>query len=172
MLWAGGMGQMHSLPRLTATIQRRMCGRWCRWRRRRRRRHLRLTGRQQLPLRHRRRWGKREGGRRTEAEPTPDWTALSLREFGRSPDANIGGVVGQRNRRRALCFNFENHFSTQRLRLRSTSSMASRLCKQCSSGKTAESCYKCSDGHCHCSKACMNSHGCVKSDEAKAKQVN
>ena len=28
---------MHSLPRLTATIQRRMCGRWCRWRRRRRR---------------------------------------------------------------------------------------------------------------------------------------
>ena len=30
--------QMHSLPRLTATIQRRMCGRWCRWRRRRRRR--------------------------------------------------------------------------------------------------------------------------------------
>jgi hypothetical protein len=74
--------------------------------------------------------------------------------------------------KRSMCFNFENHFSTQRLRLRSTSLMASGLCKQCSSGKTAESCYKCSDGHCHCSKACMNSHGCVKSDEAKAKQVN
>ena len=74
--------------------------------------------------------------------------------------------------KRSLCFNFGNHYSTQRLRLRSTSSMVSGLCKQCSSGKQAETRYKCSDGHRHCSNACMDRHGCVKSNETKAKQVS
>ena len=46
------------------------------------------------------------------------------------------------------------------------------LCKQCSSGKLAETRYKCSDGHRHCSNACMDRHGCVKSNETKAKQVS
>jgi hypothetical protein len=87
--------------------------------------------------------------------------------------------------KRSMCFNFENHYSTQRLRLRSTAAYSATvatateesrkmrtLCKQCSSGKLAETRYKCSDGHHHCSNACMESHGCVKSNETKAKQVS
>ena len=44
------------------------------------------------------------------------------------------------------------------------------ICKQCSSGKQTQTQYKCSDGHRHCSKTCMDRHGRVKSDETKAQK--
>ena len=46
------------------------------------------------------------------------------------------------------------------------------FCKQCCSGKQIHSRYKCSAYHHHCSKACMDRNGCVKSIETKAKQVS
>jgi hypothetical protein len=50
--------------------------------------------------------------------------------------------------------------------------MVHGLCKQCCSGKQRQTRYKCNGGHYHCSNACMDSHGCVKSNKTKAKQVS
>ncbi len=50
--------------------------------------------------------------------------------------------------------------------------MVAGLCKQCCSGKRAATRYKSSGGHRHCSNACMDCHGCLKSTETKAKQVS
>ena len=46
------------------------------------------------------------------------------------------------------------------------------LCKQCCCGKQGQTYYKCSDGHRHCSNACMDRHGCVKLNETKVKLVS
>ena len=73
-----------------------------------------------------------------------------------------GNTHYQSRAKRSLCFNFENHYSARGSVSGQLHRMASGLCKQCCSGKLSDSRYKCSDGHRHCSNACMNSHGCVK----------
>ena len=66
-----------------------------------------------------------------------------------------------------------DYYSTLRLRLRSTSCQRmAGFCKQCCSGKQIQARYKCSGGHHHCSNACIDRHGCVKSNETKAKMVS
>ena len=49
--------------------------------------------------------------------------------------------------------------------------MVNGLCKQCCSGKQRQTYYKYSDGHRHCSNACMDQNGRVKSIETKLMNV-